>query len=288
MKAKVVYKKSMYQIYVEERKNEHIKALLDSGDVTTQSMMASHESNERTIELVLKTLEKVRIDYEINTRQNVRLSKDEDIVFSIGGDGTFLWTQSYVLPGIPVFGINSDPGRSVGYLCVADMFSFETRLAQYLTPEKDKHLGWPTNRVVDRIQFSRNGIPLAKLILNDILFCHKHPASTSSYFLNGEAQKSSGIWICTPIGSSAAMKSAGGVLQQWHDKNLQYRVREPYKPSGKYTYAKGFIAPGQKLEIISKMRESLVCWDGSTNTFNVEMGDKIEIFHSPEPLTWVK
>jgi len=288
MKVRVVHKKSMYQIYVEERKNEHIKALLDSGDITTQSMFASHEANERTIETVLKTLEKSGCKTEVNPRRDVSVAKDENLVVSVGGDGTLLWTQSFVGSDIPVFGVNSDPGRSVGYLCAADMFSFEVQLERYLTDEKEKHIGWPINRTVTRLAFSVNGKEQTSRVLNDILFCHKHPASTSSYFLNGEAQKSSGIWVCAPLGSSAAMKSAGGSLQMWHDNKLQYRVREPYKPSGKYTHARGFVTPGQKMELVSKMRESLICWDGSTNQVELKMGDKIEVYHSSEPLTWIK
>lgn len=288
MKARIIHKKSMYQIYVEERKNEHIKGLLDSGDITTQSMLASHEANENTLAVVKTVLEKKGWTYEARTRQMTGLGKDEDLVISVGGDGTFLWAQRWANAGVPVFGVNSDPGRSVGYLCVADMFNFEERLTQYLTNDSEKPIGWPTKRLTSRLAFTLNGVLGSNYVLNDILFCHTHPASTSSYFLNGEAQKSSGIWICTPVGSSAAMKSAGGQLQMWHDRNLQYRVREPYKPSGKYEFAKGFIAPGEKLTIISKMRESLICWDGSTDSIPVKMGDKIEVYHSPEMLTWVK
>jgi NAD+ kinase len=288
MRALVIHKKSMYQIYVQEKQNQHIKALLDSGDVTTKSMLLSHEQNQRTLEVVQKVLEKSGFKVVARSRQDRRLATDEDLVVSVGGDGTFLWAQGIVSGKMPIMGVNSDPGRSVGFLCAADMFTFEQRLEQYLTPEADKHIGWPMNRTVQRLQIKKNDVVVAKRVLNDVLFCHKHPASTSSYFLNEEPQKSSGIWICTPIGSTAAMKSAGGSVQMWHDNQLQYRVREPFMPNGKYKNLKGMIAPGNSLYLISKMRESILCWDGSTNVLNVEMGDKIEISHSPETLTWVK
>jgi NAD+ kinase len=278
----------MYQIYVQEKQNQHIKSLLDSGDVTTKSMLLSHEQNQRTLEVVQKVLEKSGFEVKARSRQDMRLATDEDLVVSVGGDGTFLWAQQIVSGNMPIMGVNSDPGRSVGFLCAADMFNFERRMEQYLTPERDKHLDCPIHRTVQRMQIKVNGNLMAKRILNDVLFCHKHPASTSSYFLNEEPQKSSGIWICTSIGSTAAMKSAGGIIQMWHDPNLQYKVREPFMPTGKYKNLKGMIAPGESVQMISKMRESLLCWDGSTNVLNVEMGDKIEISHSPETLTWVK
>lgn len=42
-----------------------------------------------------------------------------DVIFTTGGDGTFLMAASKVLSrDKPVIGINSDPSRSVGYLCL--------------------------------------------------------------------------------------------------------------------------------------------------------------------------
>lgn len=77
-----------------------------------------HSKNK---EYVIRTLEanglelKVvnRFDY---TNENINWA---DVIFTIGGDGTFLMAASKVISSDkPVIGINSDPSRSVGYLCL--------------------------------------------------------------------------------------------------------------------------------------------------------------------------
>ena len=48
-----------------------------------------------------------------------------DVIFTTGGDGTFLLGASKIRnPNIPVIGINTDPTRSEGYLCIPKHFSF--------------------------------------------------------------------------------------------------------------------------------------------------------------------
>lgn len=43
--------------------------------------------------------------------------KDVDLVMSLGGDGTFLRTAGMIQTNkLPIFGVNTDPARSVGHL----------------------------------------------------------------------------------------------------------------------------------------------------------------------------
>ncbi len=43
---------------------------------------------------------------------------ERDMIFSLGGDGTFLKTASMIKDNtLPVLGVNTDPTRSVGHLC---------------------------------------------------------------------------------------------------------------------------------------------------------------------------
>lgn len=284
----VVYKKSQYQIYVNEKENQHIKALLEAGDISVAGMKASHEANQKTLETILEVLERQGYQTRTRCRADASMVKDDDLVISVGGDGTFLWTQKYVGKDIPVFGVNSDPGRSVGYLCTADASNFEERLKDYMDPEEQKTYGWPMARPCQRIRVAVNGETVLNRVMNDVLFCHKNPAATSSYILNGESQKSSGVWICTATGSSAAMKSCGGKLQAWHDPNLQYRVREPYNSVGKYKNSWGFLERGEEITFVSKMRESILAPDGARSLIHIKMGDRITVSHSDEPLTWIK
>ena len=44
--------------------------------------------------------------------------EERDLIFSLGGDGTFLKTASMIHDNtMPVLGVNTDPTRSVGHLC---------------------------------------------------------------------------------------------------------------------------------------------------------------------------
>jgi NAD+ kinase len=288
-KALVIYKKSLYQIYVQEKKNPHIAHLLAAGDVSVKEMLASHEENAKTVERVLGVLNKHGFSTRARYRGDASMVRDDTaIVFSVGGDGTFLWTQKYVGVGVPVFGVNSDPGRSVGFLCTAEKDNFEQRLTDYLQPEEQKTFGCPTPVLLQRMKVEVNGTVIADRVLNDVLFCHKNPAAMSTYFLNGESQKSSGVWVATSAGSTGAMKSAGGTPMPWSYPSFQFRAREPYNPSGKYEFSHGFVKAGDSLHLISKMREAIIAPDGARDLHHVKMGDKITISHSSEPLTWIK
>lgn len=290
MKALVIYKKSQYQIYVEERKNAHINSLLKAGSDAVKGMLAAHEAHNRCLDTVHKTLEMEGIQYRSRYRAGLDMVKDADIVFSVGGDGTLLWTQKFVGAGIPVFGVNSDSQRSVGALCACTETDFRTTLKSYLN---SKSFQDPQNHQVERLEVSINGNVISSRVLNDVLFAHKNPAAVTSYILRTtptyEAQKSSGIWVCTPIGSTGAMKSAGGQVMRFSASMLQWRVREPYEPGAtKYNYTHGFIEPRQTFGLMSKVREGMIALDGARDRFPVEMGDMVNFSLSPEPLTLVK
>ena len=62
------------------------------------------------------------------------------------------------------------------------------------------------------------------------------PAETTRYELQFnkkvEEHKSSGLWLSTAIGSTAAISAAGGQELAFDSQLSQYIVRELYKPKG--------------------------------------------------------
>ena len=46
-----------------------------------------------------------------------------DVIVTSGGDGTFLMAATKVYSDKPIIGVNSDPSRSVGYLCLPKQYS---------------------------------------------------------------------------------------------------------------------------------------------------------------------
>lgn len=282
--ALVIYKKSQYQIYVKERKNKHIESLIENSSEVTKGILASHQQHLKSIDETKKILAYYGIKAKFVSRASEIDSSNVDIVFSIGGDGTLLWTQKKIPKEIPLFGINSDPERSVGALCCSTVDGLKEKIKKYLeNPEKYQSS-------VTRMSVSVNGNLISNKVLNDVLFCHKNPAATTSNILilkdKTVNHKSSGVWVSTAIGSTGAMKSAGGVAYHRTNPFIQWKVREPITRDKEYL--SGIIQPGETLSFISKMREGMIALDGSRECHTINMGDRVDFSASPESLILVK
>jgi NAD+ kinase len=183
----------------------------------------------------------------------------------------------------------------------------------------------------------RNGKRLHHRVLNEALFCHVSPAATSRYILRvvpvkgsgtterygraiaEEDQKSSGLWIGPAAGSTAAQHSAGGRVLPLASREVQFVVREPYRPWGTATPAgarrsppragsgrrppgegqsqnsqpgprfirltRGLIDESQALAVKSKMRSARLFLDGDHIAYDVSIGDVLTFRRSEEPLT---
>nr|CAD7440997.1 unnamed protein product [Timema bartmani] len=90
-----------------------------------------HKSFEKSVVDVLKNK-----NFDIRLVPRFKLTQDDiswaDVVFSLGGDGTFLMVASSVLGNSkPVVGFNSDPTRSEGHLCLPKRYSTNLEEAIY-------------------------------------------------------------------------------------------------------------------------------------------------------------
>jgi NAD+ kinase len=121
------------------------------------------------------------------------------------------------------------------------------------------------------------------------LFSHQSPAGTSRYLVTlgkkQEEHKSSGVWISTPTGSTAAIRSAGGAPMALDKANMQFAVRELFPEAKKKFYIqKGILAPSQKITFIPKMRQAGVFIDGNHIMIPLNYGDKVEVSAKGKPL----
>jgi NAD+ kinase len=101
-----------------------------------------------------------------------------------------------------------------------------------------------------------------------VLVCHRNPAATTRYEIVvggvSEIHRSSGIWIATAAGSTAAILSAGGRALAPRSRRLQYRVRELYREPGRsYRLAGRVLAEGRPLQVTSRMPEGWLFADGA-------------------------
>jgi NAD+ kinase len=250
---------------------------------TVRKWGPAHDDHERSLSLVISTLE--QLGASVLLLRGARAAFDPKgaaLVVSVGGDGTLL-AASHSISDVPILGVNSAPRFSVGFFCAARPENAEIMLARALKGE----LG-PME--LCRMQVVVAGQVRAKRVLNEALYCHHEPAATSNYILHigrqHEEQKSSGVWVGPAAGSTAAMRSAGGVVLPLGSKKLQFVVREPYVAEGKtYRLTHKTFGPSSEVRIVSKMDQARIYLDGPYRALDVRLGDEVRFLASNEPLT---
>lgn len=206
------------------------------------------------------------------------------LVISVGGDGTLLTTSHWVT-GAALLGINSAPRSSVGHLTLARRATLPGILARIA---KGTLLPQPIARlevVLDEGMDERILPPG----LNDVLVAHEQPAATSRYRLHlgrrAEDHRSSGLWVSTPAGSTAGIRSAGGQVMQLAARRLQFRSRELFRVSSRdAALAAGFVEPGETLVVESAMAAGWLFIDGSRLATRFPFGARATFRLAEKPL----
>jgi NAD+ kinase len=279
----VIYKKSAYQIYVRERKHSHIQTLIKAGDPAVAHLMRAHEHHLETLEDARSVLADLGARAVFRHRSDPDRTDAVDLVVTLGGDGTLLWASHQVSKDVPILAINTAPKDSVGFFCAGTKHALHDVLHSALR-------GKLKATSLARMRVDVNGKTLSKRVLNDVLFAHECPASTSRYVISSgklrEEHKSSGLWVGPAAGSTAAQHSAGGSILPLRSRNLQFVVREPYDARpGKFRLAKGLVRPGETLRVESYMRAGRLFIDGPRDVRAIAMASRIELRLSDDPLT---
>jgi NAD+ kinase len=279
----VVVKRSAYSRFIEQERDARARRLLKRRDPTVVRWPRAHREHVRTVELVVRELERLGADVTVVRRAHASFDTEgASLVVAVGGDGTLLGA-SHNVGATPILGVNSAPGYSVGFFCGADAKSARRMLARAL------------DGTLPSVSFTRMAVRVndqlrAARVLNEALFCHVSPAATSRYILRygrvREEQKSSGFWIGPAAGSTAAQRSAGGRVLPAGSRRLQLVVREPYTPDGRrYRLSKLLVEPGRELLAHSKMQKACLFLDGPHMRIEVVLGDVVGFRASDEPLT---
>lgn len=283
-RALVVCKRSAYDRYVRQHGMPRVIELLARDDVTVSRLRRADAHHQATINETRDALEALGVKVSLRYRDTLEVPPDVDLVVTVGGDGTLL-AVSHNVRDTPLVGVNSAPEDSVGFLCGTQMGHVKAHLQRILEGEA------PRVKLA-RMAIFIDGQRVHGRVLNDALFTHPRPAYTSRYLvehpsLEGslQEQKSSGIWVSTAAGSTAAIRSAGGQPMALKSRQLQFVVREPYTlPEGPTMLTRGFVRPGERFGVLNKMREARIFVDGPRISFPVEMGQRVEFALSDEPL----
>ncbi len=251
-----------------------------------QQIGISHNEHQSSIQQICDVLKEIKVDFDLIYRDklsevSISALNQYQLVVTIGGDGTVLTTAPY-FKTTPMVGVNSSTTYSVGRLCMANKHSFKEIINKII------------NQKLSMVQLQRlsvviNETPVDDLALNEILLSHPHPAAVSMYQLtcgrSSEIQKSSGVWIATAAGSTAAIRSAGGQTSNIDNKEIQYLVRESVvSPLVNCQLKHGFIPYGDRITFVSLMKKGILSFDGIDRCYSFNFGDKISIFNNKYPL----
>jgi NAD+ kinase len=282
LKVLVVYKKSRLELYSNEGDHFGFDQLLDRGELSLSHLQEGHDLHQECLAKVHEVLKGYDADVQSCYREQLPdVAVRDRVVVSVGGDGTMLDASHYI-GSEPLFGVNSDPSRSVGSLCIATVETFADTFAQAMQGQ----LGL---QPVVRIAAKLNGQPMPLTALNEFLIAHENPAAMSRYgiALGGqhEEHKSSGVWVGAPAGSTGAMFSAGGVVQELNEERFQWVVREPYHyDNHPPRLACGFVEAKAQLSITSRMPNGHIYVDGPHHRVSFGMGSHLELSAGADPL----
>ena len=99
---------------------------------------------------------------------------------------------------------------------------------------------------------------------------------------------SSGMWVSTSTGSSAAMAAAGGTIMDLNSPQLQYLVREHMLESNSGLEIKeagqGMLGNSEHLHLRWNSQHGMIYIDGAHMTHPLTLGDEIQINNNAPPL----
>jgi len=239
-----------------------------------ERLVASHDTHEGTLQNTVDALERLGWQSEIVQVAEFDGPSGHDLVVSVGGDGTVL-AASHQTFDVPLVGINSDPERSVGYFCATAAAGVLDVLTAFETGQLP---AFELHRLRIQVDGETVGVP----VLNEVLVVNENPAATSRYALIAgtrvEHHRSSGIWISTPAGSTAGIRSAGGAVLPLEVPLLQYLVREPVVSLMiHYELQRGVRELTEGITVVSEIRGGYAYIDGPYEGIRLGLGARMHV-----------
>lgn len=212
---------------------------------------------------------------------HTELPEDTDFLFSIGGDGTFLETLSFVREnGIPVVGINT--GR-LGFLSYISQDSLEESLNSIFSGHFDIE-----ERMLLKVNSSGNALSGFNVALNEVRL-YKNSASliTMHVHVNNDFLSSywaDGLILSTPTGSTAYNLSVGGPIVVPESDSM---VLSPIAPHN--LTVRPLVLPAKStLQITVDTREPAYLLALDSRSWELPVGEKITISRAPYNLKMVR
>ena len=210
-----------------------------------------------------------------------RLVDEADLVISLGGDGTLLTAaRALVDKDTPLLGINL--GR-LGFLADVSFANFESYLdaviqGRYTVEERF---------FIEGEFFQKNKRTSTNTALNDIILHSYESSSMIEYKISSggdliHVQRSDGVIVTTPTGSTAYALSGGGPIMHPSLETLAIVPICPHTLSNR-----PIVLPADQpieVSLSSESNMARVTYDGHSHVI-MSPDDKIRITRYPEPLT---
>jgi len=167
------------------------------------------------IKLLLLEKEEISREYSLPSVSEEDFSKSNDLIITVGGDGTFLRASKYTFErGIPIMGINAG---NLGFLTVVEKGDMYKAIDSLLEGKYGIE-----ERMLIESRFYRNNIPvkdkkIPTIALNEFAITRSMIGKIIRFTIvvNGIPIKESsadGLIVSTPTGSTAYSLSAGGPI----------------------------------------------------------------------------
>ena len=253
----------------------------DPGVADTLTRLAEYLGNRKlAVTIDAQTAEMLpSLPYHSASREE--MGEQCDLAIVVGGDGTLLnAARSLAAHGVPILGVNL--GR-LGFMVDVSADEMEQRLDEILDGEytsEDRvllHAKIKKGETVIHEGNALNDVVVHKL---DVARMIELETSINGKLLN--RQRSDGLIVATPTGSTAYALSGGGPIM---DPSLDAVVLVPICP---HTLSNRPIAIGDRCNIEITVLdngspEAQVTWDGQVN-FTVKPGHRIQICRTDQPL----
>jgi len=210
-----------------------------------------------------------------------------------------------------------DERKSHGALCACTALDIEETIAPIIFGEKEDSLSKRTRlRCKVKSTFSETRLVPA---LNDLLIANPSPGAVSRFRLGWLSKMddedesstlpkdaktrfagisydvkhslnvwSSGMWVSTSTGSTAAMAASGGKPMDRSSSDIQFMIREHMIENSSETIShdvdNGFINDGEEMHLRWNSQRGRIYIDGSHLIHNLELGDEIMIDNQAPPL----
>ncbi|NRA63628.1 MAG: NAD(+)/NADH kinase [Pseudobacteriovorax sp.] len=270
-----------------EQHGEVVRSQVKAGGLSDShyaQLEKAHQEHYASLEAVRDQLRSHDLSFVELKRGDMRPSGAFQAIVSVGGDGTLLSASHSVEGNTPIIGIRSS-NSSVGFLCAGGIDEVPQIFDKFAKGKLDFQERTRIKAKIFKAE-DRSGITTFP-VLNDFLYTSANPASTTRYkaFYEGrvEVQKSSGIWVSTATGSTAAISAAGGCDMDPSDNRLQFVVRELYQTDqSEPTIQKGtFDGTETILEIENHCANGILALDGERGVIRLRYGDRVAFHRGP-------